>query len=98
MLERDDLVRRAGALGRGMLDRLQKLAGGTDRVSQVRGKGLFIGIELAEAGKPVVMACMERGVLINATKDSVLRLAPPLVINAEQIDEGLSVIEEVIKG
>ena len=98
VLERDGLVRSAAELGEGMLDRLQELAGRTERVSQVRGKGLFIGIEMAEEGKPIVQACMERGVLINATRESVLRLAPPLVINPEQIDEGLSVIEEVILG
>ena len=98
VLERDGLVRSAAELGEGMLDRLQELAGRTERVSQVRGKGLFIGIEMAEECKPIVQACMERGVLINAARESVLRLAPPLVINPEQIDEGLSVIEEVILG
>jgi acetylornithine/succinyldiaminopimelate/putrescine aminotransferase len=41
---------------------------------------------------------MERGLLINATHDTVVRLLPPLNVTAEQVDEGCDVIAEVLKG
>jgi ornithine--oxo-acid transaminase len=61
----------------------------SDRIVEVRGRGLLIGIEIAESAgpaRPFCEALMHRGVLCKETKEQVLRLAPPLVIDADQID------------
>ena len=66
----------------------------------VRGRGLLIGIELApEAGgaRRFCEALKERGVLCKETHVNVIRLAPPLIINREQLDQGLQQIEDVLK-
>ena len=106
VLERDGLVDRAAELGDHAMDRLRQFATSHPVVKDVRGKGLFIGVELdpdAEGawfkqGGEVVGRCLERGVLVNATQGVVLRLAPPVTIDQEQLDNGLTVIEQVLGG
>ena len=51
---------------------------------------------MAEAPGPVIDACRERGVLVISAGGNVLRLAPPLTISAEEVDEGLGVLREVV--
>ena len=66
-------------------------------LKEVRGKGLMIGIELDRPGRPVVEACLAAGLLINCTQDTVLRLAPPLVISDAQLRKGLRILIKAIK-
>jgi predicted acetylornithine/succinylornithine family transaminase len=75
---------------------LDRLAGRSNRIAAVRGRGLMLGMELREAGAAVAEACLARGVLINCTAERVLRLLPPLIINEADIDRGLAVLEEVL--
>ncbi|HAI14270.1 MAG TPA: hypothetical protein DCM28_21375, partial [Phycisphaerales bacterium] len=73
-------------------------------ITDIRGKGLFIGVELDinssdtwyNSVTEVVNKCLERGVLLNGTQNSVLRIAPPLCINQTELDEGLDVLENVL--
>ncbi len=105
-LERDSLVDHTRSLGEHILDRLSRFAQQCPAVAQVRGKGLFIGIELAGETEgawfsgvvDVVNRCREQGVLVNGTQKTVLRIAPPLTITQEELDHGLDVIETVIAG
>lgn len=102
VIERDNLTDNAIQLNNHIVDRLSKLknAGITD----IRGKGLFIGVELdidsADTWytnvSEVVNKCLERGVLLNGTQNSVLRIAPPLCITQAELDEGLDVLEDVL--
>ena len=106
VLERDRLVERAAELGAHAMDRLRQFAASHPVVKDVRGKGLFIGVELDPGAKgatfkqggDIVGRCLEGGVLINATQGVVLRLAPPVTIDQEQLDNGLTVIEQVLSG
>ncbi|WP_397571680.1 aspartate aminotransferase family protein [Schlesneria sp. T3-172] len=66
-------------------------------IHEVRSRGMMIGIELNIPATPAVAKCMERGVLINATHDTVVRLLPALNISPAQVDEGCKVITEVLK-
>jgi acetylornithine/succinyldiaminopimelate/putrescine aminotransferase len=58
---------------------------------------MMIGIDLSIVGTPAVGKCMERGVLINCTHDTVIRLLPALNITAAQVDEAAAVIGEVLR-
>jgi acetylornithine aminotransferase len=61
----------------------------------VRGRGLLIGVELPdEKARSLVQAAFDRGVLVNDATPRVLRLAPPLVISEEEVDQGLQVLKE----
>lgn len=89
---------RAAELGGYFLDQLQKLR--SPLISEVRGKGLLIGMEVdpvkADA-RALCVALMQRGVLTKETHRTVVRFAPPLVITREQIDDALSALREAVK-
>jgi acetylornithine/N-succinyldiaminopimelate aminotransferase len=104
VLNRDGLVDRAAELGASAIDRLKNFAKDHPAVKDVRGKGLYLGIELDPQaadgrfanGGDVVKACMQRGVLINAVQGNVLRIAPALVIRQDELGRGLDVLEDVL--
>ena len=62
---------------------------------EVRGRGLFIGIELHESARPYCEALKEQGLLCKETHDTVIRFAPPLVITKEELDMALEKIKSV---
>lgn len=65
-------------------------------IRETRGMGLLQGLELSIDGKPLVLECLERRVLINCTMGNVLRFVPPLIISIPQIDRLLSVLSDVL--
>lgn len=65
-------------------------------VQEIRGKGLLIGIELKEdVAAKITAIAREKGLIINAPRPSVLRIAPPLIIHAEQVDQALEILSEI---
>lgn len=92
----------------GMLENVQRMsarfAGHIDKlqselpvIRETRIRGMMIGIDLHLPGTTCVQKCMERGVLINVTHDTVIRLLPALNITPEQVDEGMAVIADVLR-
>jgi acetylornithine/N-succinyldiaminopimelate aminotransferase len=69
---------------------------GPQRIIEARGAGHLRALELNQPVAPIVARCREKGVLVIQAGEMILRLAPPLVITREQVDEGLSVIEEAL--
>jgi acetylornithine/succinyldiaminopimelate/putrescine aminotransferase len=69
---------------------------GPETVREARGRGLLRGLALAGPPAAVIEGCRERGVLVISAGGNVLRLAPPLVISAEEIDQGLDVLRDVL--
>ncbi len=97
VLERDGLVQRAATLGEGLIGRLR--AAGIPGVKAVRGKGLFIGLELDESHRKagdVVTACLDRGLILGSAQQNTIRLAPALVVEERQLDEGVSILKDVM--
>lgn len=66
-------------------------------IREVRVCGMMIGIDLTMPSGPAVAKCMERGVLVNATNETVVRLLPALNVSADDLDEGLSAVREVLE-
>ena len=66
-------------------------------IKEVRGRGLFIGVELTEAARPYCEELKELGLLCKETHDNVIRFAPPLVITKEEIDWALEKIKTVFE-
>ena len=89
----------AGVRARGehFLARLREMAARLPVVAEVRGRGLMLAVTLREPAGWVVEACLARGLLVNCTADRVLRLLPPLIITDAEIDEGLGILEEVLR-
>lgn len=64
-------------------------------VTEIRGKGLLIGMELTKEGDPIVKACLEKGMLINCTAGNVLRFIPPLIVNQKDINQLIATLVDV---
>lgn len=76
--------------------RLEELARGCPRVRDVRGHGLLLGVELDGPASPAVDACRDRGLIVNATAERVIRLAPPLIVATADIDRAVAILAEVL--
>jgi predicted acetylornithine/succinylornithine family transaminase len=77
--------------------RLRALAARSPRVREVRGRGLMWGIELTEPVAPFVTALRERRVLVVSAGPTVIRLIPPLVIDAADLERGVAAVAEVLE-
>ncbi len=86
-LESDGLCERAAQLGERLLARLRNGLEGLEGVTEIRGRGLMIGIELDRPCAELVTTALEAGLLINVTADQVVRLLPPLVLSDQEADE-----------
>ncbi len=78
----------------------ERLAGLQSRfaaIQQVRGVGLMWGFELNTEGAPLVAACRERGLLVNCTQDTIMRLLPPLIVEKAELDEGLEILTAALE-
>jgi len=90
----EELIERSRELGAYFKGRLQRIE--SDAIKEVRGRGLFIGVELNVAARPFCEALQERGILCKETHETVIRFAPPLVISKEEIDWAVGHIEAVL--
>lgn len=90
----EGLIDNSAKLGEYLLGELKTLK--NPLIKEVRGRGLFIGIELSEPARPYCEQLKELGILCKETHDTVIRLAPPLVIKKEELDEALSKIRQVL--
>jgi ornithine--oxo-acid transaminase len=92
----EGLSERSAELGAYALARLQRLR--CEHVREVRGRGLWLAIELNVPARPICEALRDRGVLCKETHETVIRIAPPLVIRREDLEWGLEQIEAVLTG
>jgi len=90
----EKLAERSAELGAYALARLQRMR--SETVREIRGRGLWLAIELNVPARPICEALCDRGVLCKETHETVIRIAPPLVIRREDLDWGLEQIELVL--
>lgn len=65
-------------------------------IREIRSKGLMYGIQLSCPGRPFAGAALERGLLINCTQETVLRMLPPYIIQAREMDQVVEILDEVL--
>jgi len=68
-----------------------------EAISEIRGRGLILGLQLSQDPTPIVTAARERGLLIITCGTNTLRFVPPLVISDAEIEEGLGILEQAIE-
>ncbi|MGA7441717.1 MAG: ornithine--oxo-acid transaminase [Candidatus Sulfotelmatobacter sp.] len=95
VLVEEKMVERSAELGAYFLTLLQTLR--SSDLKEVRGKGLWIGIELHSPARPYCEALKEEGILCKETHDRVIRIAPPLIISRQEIDWAFERITRVIQ-
>ncbi|MCP4677140.1 MAG: ornithine--oxo-acid transaminase [Deltaproteobacteria bacterium] len=97
VLRDENLTARSAELGAYFMDELEKM--NSPHVKEIRGSGLFVGVELTDAAGPARPFCerlKEQGMLCKETHESVIRFAPPLVITKEELDWALERIRKVL--
>jgi acetylornithine/succinyldiaminopimelate/putrescine aminotransferase len=66
-------------------------------VSELRIRGLMIGLELCVNATPIVQQCLNRQLLVNCTQDNVLRLLPAMTLNDDQLGEGCQILVDILQ-
>ena len=93
VLEDEELAKNSKELGNYFMDELKKISNPV--IKEVRGRGLFIGMELTEEARPYCEELKELGLLCKETHDTVIRFAPPLIIKKDELDWALEKIRSV---
>jgi predicted acetylornithine/succinylornithine family transaminase len=89
-------VRKAGQY---LMEGLEGLKKKYSFITEVRGRGLLVAIEFnSDIGQELLMACLEKGLLVNKVKPNALRLMPPLIIGNQEVDRALSILDTVFSG
>jgi len=96
VIDDERLVARSAALGAGLMSRLRQIE--SPLIRTVRGRGLWVGVELDKRvdARAVVERMLEHGVLTKDTHRTVIRFAPPLVIERDALDHGVAVFASVL--
>lgn len=95
VLVEEKMVEHSAELGAYFLERLSGLR--SSDLKEVRGKGMWIGIELRSPARPYCEALKQEGILCKETHDHVIRIAPPLVIKRDEIDWAFQRIKKVVE-
>lgn len=93
----DKLPERAAEIGEYLIQRLQEQLGDIPFVKDIRGKGLMVGIECAEPVAELVLAGQKKGILFITAGPNVIRLLPSLCITKDEIDQAVTLIDELIR-
>ena len=96
-LEQDELISRARELGDRLLARFREHLEGADYIRDIRGRGLMIGIEMTAPCPELVLLAKMQGLLLNITREQVIRLLPPLTMTDEEADYLADQIIRIIK-
>jgi predicted acetylornithine/succinylornithine family transaminase len=95
-IEQEGLLDRAVQIGEKFGQRFLALKERCPLVTDVRVKGTMIGLELSVDGTPVVQGCINKGLLINCTHQTVIRLLPAVNLSDDLIDEGCDILDDVL--
>jgi ornithine--oxo-acid transaminase len=95
VLKDEALVNRSADLGQYFMGKLREIV--NPQIKDIRGRGLFIGVELNESARPYCEKLMELGLLCKETHDTTIRFAPPLTISQENLDWALERIKQVFQ-
>jgi acetylornithine/succinyldiaminopimelate/putrescine aminotransferase len=94
---RDKLVENAAAQGKRFAERLNELKARNSQITAVREKGLMIAFDTAEEIAPkLVTEALSRGLILNATGPTTVRMVPPLIISAAEVDQSIEIIAEAL--
>jgi len=95
----NDIAGNVRKVGRYLMEGLRGLRDKYQFITDVRGRGLLVAVEFdSDAAQLLLMACLDRGLLINLVKPNAIRLMPPLIIGNDEVDRALSVLDEAMSG
>ena len=95
-IEKEGLLARSKILEELFRKRFTALMPKCPWITEVRARGVMVGIQLSIEGAPIVKACLEKGLLINCTHQTVIRLLPAMNLSDAEFEEGCSILEEAL--
>ncbi|HJV66391.1 MAG TPA: acetylornithine transaminase [Geomonas sp.] len=93
----DGVLNRTEEMGEYLLGELEALQKKFSCITDVRGIGLMIGVELSIPGADIVKKALERGLLLNCAQEKVLRFVPPLIVGKKEVDDMLSILTGILE-
>ena len=97
IMEEDGLLENAARVGAYLQAGLARELGGLAGVTEIRGQGLMLGIELAKPCGVLTQRAAEKGLLISVTADNVIRLVPPLILTEADADEIVALLAPLVR-
>lgn len=95
----NDIAGNVREMGNYLASGLDKLKQKFSFITNVRGRGLLLAMEFnSDIAQPVLLACLDKGLLVNRLKPNTLRFMPPLIIGKSEVDEALGILEQVLAG
>ena len=97
VLVEQEIPQHAAEMGDYLRQRLQELQATQGLITEVRGRGLLVAIELAgEVAQEATRLCLEEGLLVNPVKPTALRFMPPLIVTRDQVDQAVEILTRVL--
>lgn len=97
-IKKEKVLENCTIVGGYLLNRLKELMNSFDFITDVRGLGLLIGMELTFDAGDIVKNCMDKGLLINYTNGNILRFIPPLIVTENEVDVLVKTLEDIFMG
>jgi acetylornithine/N-succinyldiaminopimelate aminotransferase len=95
----NDVPGNARKVGQYLMKALDGLKNKYSFIKEVRGMGLLVAVEFdSEIAQDVLMACLEKGLLVNRVKPNAIRLVPPLIIGSREVDQAVGILDGVLSG
>ncbi|MDP3143562.1 MAG: aspartate aminotransferase family protein [Candidatus Omnitrophota bacterium] len=95
-IQKEKLLHNSQKMSEYLFGKLAELKKQHSQILEIRGMGLMIGIQLKNPGKAIVEKCLQDGMIINCTHDTVLRLMPALNVTKKQIDKAVAILNEAL--
>jgi len=95
-IEEENLLENAVKMGQYTKDKLEQLKQKHSIIDHVRSVGLMIGVQLTSPGSQIVDKCLDKGLRINCTQQTVLRFMPPMIVTKSQIDQAVDILDNVL--
>jgi Ornithine/acetylornithine aminotransferase len=92
-IESEKLIENSKKMGDYLLNKLEFMSD-MPHVKDIRGIGLMVGIEFDDLCSDFVKRCFDNNLLINCTRDKVIRLVPPLIVSKKEIDEAIEIMKK----
>ena len=93
----NDIPGNANSVGQYLINGLEGLKRKFQFITDIRGRGLLVALEFSsDIAESIVMACLDRGLLVNRLKPNALRFMPPLIIGNDEVDEALSILDKAL--
>jgi acetylornithine/succinyldiaminopimelate/putrescine aminotransferase len=95
-IEKDKLIENAVRMGDCLRQKLETLKQKYPIIDHIRGKGLMLGVQLTMPGAGIVSQCLQNGLRINCTQETVLRIMPSMTITPQEIDQAVDILDQVL--